>query len=159
MRCSRAPKPTPPPLTTSPPPRPHSYAALVDSVLASNSAGSLDVCVLGMGEDGHTCSLFPDHPLLSVVGDDAPSVAYLTDSPKQPPTRLTLTYPVLNRSRLVLFCAAGEGKSEVFSKMMRKEEGGAEGVVKCEVVGDQPAGRVRAKEMRWLVDSGAVSKL
>lgn len=69
--------------------------------------GALDVALLGMGEDGHVASLFPGHALLDAVG----VVAHLEDSPKPPPSRVTLTLNVLRHSmtkRVLL--ATGVGK-------------------------------------------------
>jgi len=68
---------------------------------------SFDVLVLGIGEDGHTASLFPGAPALRertrrvvhVVGD------------KPPPNRLTITPPVIENARLVLVLATGRGKA------------------------------------------------
>lgn len=77
--------------------------------------GSLDVALLGMGEDGHVASLFPGHALLDAGG----VVAHLTDSPKPPPARVTLTVPVLSRletKRLVL--AMGEGKRAALKRLL-----------------------------------------
>jgi 6-phosphogluconolactonase len=74
----------------------------------------LDIIQLGMGPDGHTASLFPHHPVL-----DAQGVAVgITDSPKPPPERLTLTLPKINSSRRIVLLVAGEGKSEALARAM-----------------------------------------
>lgn len=83
-----------------------------------------DVILLGMGPDGHTASLFPGHPLLQ---QHSTQVAAITDSPKPPPERITLTFPVLNAAREVLFIAAGGSKASLFQEAF--EAGVAEGAV------------------------------
>ena len=66
--------------------------------------------MLGLGEDGHTASLFPGHDWgMSIDGPDAIAVM---DSPKPPPQRVSLSAARLGRSRAVLFIVDGESKRE-----------------------------------------------
>ncbi|PWN52301.1 6-phosphogluconolactonase [Violaceomyces palustris] len=80
-----------------------------------------DLILLGMGPDGHTCSLFPDHELLT---EQSRWVAPIEDSPKPPPRRITFTYPVLNHAHRLAFVLAGEGKQEMLAKSLDEPERG-----------------------------------
>jgi len=106
-----------------------------------------DLILLGMGPDGHTCSLFPGHALLT---EKDRWVAYIEDSPKPPPKRITLTYPVLNHAARVVFVAAGEGKADILATVLDKPE---EGLPSSRVRPAQP-GRVY-----WFVDDKASAKV
>jgi 6-phosphogluconolactonase len=66
-----------------------------------------DVLLLGVGEDGHVASIFPEHP----VGYDTRRVAAVRGSPKPPPVRITLTYPTINTAEEVWLIAAGTDKA------------------------------------------------
>lgn len=70
--------------------------------------GTFDLVLLGLGEDGHTASLFPGHPLEAAPG--SPDVIAVHDAPKPPPDRVSLTASRLSRARRVLFLVTGAGK-------------------------------------------------
>ena len=106
-----------------------------------------DLILLGIGPDGHTCSLFPGHELLS---EEDRWVAYIEDSPKPPPRRITLTYPVLNHAARVAFVAAGAGKQDTLHTVLDEPEQGL------------PASRVRPAHpghLYWFVDQAAAEKV
>jgi 6-phosphogluconolactonase len=67
-----------------------------------------DVLMLGVGEDGHVASIFPEHP----VGQETGTVASVRDSPKPPPTRITLTMPTIVTAEEVWLIAAGPDKAD-----------------------------------------------
>ncbi|EEP81823.1 hypothetical protein UREG_06688 [Uncinocarpus reesii 1704] len=79
-----------------------------------------DLILLGCGPDGHTCSLFPGHELLS---ETAAWVAPIADSPKPPPKRITLTLPVVTHGLRIAFVATGEGKRDVMRQIFDTDEG------------------------------------
>ncbi|GMM52045.1 hypothetical protein DASB73_030080 [Starmerella bacillaris] len=81
----------------------------------------LDVALLGMGPDGHTCSLFPGHKLLDIT-DPKILVASLDDSPKPPPRRITLTKPALALVHEIIFIATGASKSEAISRIFKEND-------------------------------------
>ena len=74
------------------------------------SVGDFDVVLLGMGEDGHTASLFPGHDWGNATG--SPDVLAIYDAPKPPPERVSLSAARLNRSAKVWFVVTGSGKRQ-----------------------------------------------
>lgn len=76
---------------------------------ATGGSGALDVCLIGIGEDGHLASLFPQHHGLKELAD----VFAVHDSPKPPPRRLTLSLPVLHRAAHHLVIALGAAKGQI----------------------------------------------
>jgi 6-phosphogluconolactonase len=99
----------------------------------------LDVVLLGMGEDGHTASLFPGS---SAVEERERRVLAIAGSPKPPPWRLTLTLPVLLSARKVLYVVAGAGKRDAVKRVFAGE--------------DLPAGRVT--NAVWILDRTAAGQ-
>jgi 6-phosphogluconolactonase len=77
-----------------------------------------DAIHLGLGEDGHTASLFPGSPALE---EAQALIAYVHDAPKPPPERLTLTVPVINAARAVLFMVQGASKREPLARVLRRD--------------------------------------
>lgn len=69
---------------------------------------TFDVLMLGVGEDGHVASLFPGHPVLNETGTTAATF----NSPKPPPTRITLTMPTIQTADEVWLVAAGPDKTK-----------------------------------------------
>ncbi|KAH3669006.1 hypothetical protein OGAPHI_002761 [Ogataea philodendri] len=104
---------------------------------------SLDVILLGCGPDGHTCSLFPGHKLLS---ERSVRIAHLNDSPKPPPRRITFTFPVLFNSGNIAFVAEGAGKAAILSKIFDTKKSG----LPCELVNE---GSV---PVAWFVNDAAI---
>mgnify|MGYP001813258217 FL=1 len=85
--------------------------------------GRLDWALLGLGEDGHVASLFPGAQALR---EDSRWVIAVTDSPKPPPVRLTMTLPLLRQSREVHILAAGAAKLEALRGTLVEAADGAE---------------------------------
>lgn len=92
------------------------YAAEMERLVPPGADGrpALDVAFLGLGEDGHTASLFPlGHEL-----DDDGTCALVTNAPKPPPVRMTLTLPTLAAARSRLVLATGPGKADAVAAML-----------------------------------------
>jgi len=106
---------------------------------------TFDIMMLGIGPDGHCASLFPGR---AEMYDDRPVVA-VRNSPKPPPTRITLTMAALSRARELWFVAAGNDKA----RAVRDARSGADPV-------DVPAaGPEGIERTLWFVDEAAASLL
>lgn len=121
-------------------------ATAYEQALRAHGSGEFEVVMLGVGPDGHVASLFPGHPALDV--DDRIAVG-LTDSPKPPPERISLTLPALNRSRAVWFLASGDTKATAVAAAL----GGAD-------LHEVPAAGVTGREETvWFLDRASASRL
>ena len=106
----------------------------------------LDLIQLGIGDDGHTASLFPNTPALDVTDRWVAQ----NPVPKLETVRVTLTLPVLNAAKAVSFLVAGEGKAEALKEVL---DGDAD-------PHDYPSKLVQpAGELNWMVDEAASGKL
>jgi len=126
-------------------------ALAYEHVLAANAddgqpVPDFDVHLLGMGPEGHVNSLFPGTP---AVQETQRFVVGVSDSPKPPPRRITLTLPAVQRSREVWLVVSGAAKADAVAAAI----GGARPV-------DVPAaGAVGREATVWLLDQAAAAKL
>jgi 6-phosphogluconolactonase len=118
--------------------------------MRARGPGHFDVLMLGLGPDGHVASLFPGSEQLDI--DDAIAVP-VTDSPKPPPERVSLTFEALNHAEEVWFVVAGSDKAEAVAKALASGDDAAD-------VHDIPAVGVHGRERTvWFLDEEAASKL
>ena len=107
-------------------------AADYDAVVAALQP--LDLILLGLGEDGHTASLFPGNPALEAAG----WAVAVHGAPKPPPDRVSLSLTTLRGARRVLVMATGRDKAAAVEMARR---------------GEVPAGMIPAAE--WVLDAAA----
>ena len=100
---------------------------------------TMDICVLGLGPDGHVASLFPDHWNSQLTARAIP----ITDSPKPPPQRVSFSMNYINASNQVWIIATGEAKAPAVSQILEADQ-------------SIPAGHVMAAQLtRLIVDTQA----
>lgn len=106
-----------------------------------------DLVLLGLGEDGHTASLFPNTAAL----EEAERWVVANDVPQLSTTRLTLTFPVINQAKQVAFLVGGEAKAAMVAQVLGNQHEGA----------PLPSQRVQpgSGQLIWLLDQGAASLL
>ena len=111
------------------------YAQTIREIAGSQAI--IDLIHLGLGYDGHTASLIPGDPVLDVTDKDvAPTGIY------QDRHRLTLTYPVINRARKILWLVTGSEKSEMLQRLLDSDL-------------SIPAGRISQEHAMVLADKDA----
>lgn len=106
-----------------------------------------DLTLLGLGPDGHVASLFPG---FSQLYETEELTAAVFDSPKPPPVRVTLTYPALNNSDVVMFIVAGADKADAVARALAPDG----------TIDETPArGVTGLRETVWLLDEPAAHRL
>jgi 6-phosphogluconolactonase len=125
------------------------YAELLASAARPEDHASVptfDVCMLGVGEEGHVASVFPESP---AVYETERTVVAVRNCPKPPPTRVTLTLPAIRRSAEVWLITTGAGKAAAVAMAL-----GEAGEVQVPAAGAR--GRRRTL---WLLDRAAATKV
>ncbi|HTA69608.1 MAG TPA: 6-phosphogluconolactonase [Bryobacteraceae bacterium] len=115
------------------------YAAILRRIAGSPAV--LDLVHLGLGPDGHTASLVPGDPVLNVKDADVAITGLY-----QGRRRMTLTYPIINRARRVLWVVTGSEKVQMLNRLFDGDE-------------SIPAGRVRREGALVLADDAAAGRL
>lgn len=105
---------------------------------------AFDLILLGMGEDGHTASLFPG----TGIGLQHPTLVEAITKNDDPVKRLTFTPPLLNNAKRILVLVSGKGKAKILSEVLAK---------KTEI--KYPMQMLQKKNLQWLVDADAASSL
>jgi 6-phosphogluconolactonase len=111
------------------------YARTLEAV--AGSPVTFDLVHLGLGPDGHTASLLPGDSVLGVADRDV-----ATTGEYQGRRRMSLTYPALNRARVILWLVTGAGKGDMLSRLKAADQG-------------IPAGRVRQDNAAVVADRAA----
>ena len=111
----------------------------------SSELPHFDVLMLGVGEDGHVASVFPEHPVYHETG----TTAAVHNSPKPPPTRITLTLPTIRTAEEVWLIASGPDKTAAVG--MAIEGAGPKQL--------PAAGATGTDKTLWLLDRAAAAKV
>ena len=112
------------------------YAEVLDEI---KEGKGLDIIHLGLGSDGHTASLVPGDGVLEIQN----RLVACTQNPYQGRIRMTLTYPLLNAAKQILWIVTGSEKKEMVQRMLQQDP-------------SIPAGRIQQENALLLVDQAAM---
>ena len=115
------------------------YAATLEEIAGAPAV--LDLAHLGLGPDGHTASLVPGDPVLDVTDADVALTGFY-----QGRRRMTLTYPMLDRSRRIVWLVTGRDKADMLARLREADR-------------SIPAGRVNQQQAVVLADHEAAARL
>lgn len=106
----------------------------------------MDLCLLGMGPDGHTASLFP--PVTEMMLKETRTVIPVFDSPKPPSRRISLSLPFILESKRIFVLTTGAAKADILSKILLTHD-------------DQhvPIGQIKGDHVHWFLDRSAAPLL
>lgn len=121
-------------------------AQAAESEEDAHGVPSFDVLMLGVGEEGHVASIFPESP---AAHESSAAVVAVHGCPKPPPVRVSMTFPTINRAHEVWLLAAGAAKAGAIELAFD----GAGGLQL------PAAGVAGAARTIWLVDRAAAAKL
>ncbi|MDW7695936.1 6-phosphogluconolactonase [Flammeovirgaceae bacterium SG7u.111] len=122
------------------------YAKEIEAgVPAVNGVPQFDLVLLGMGDDGHTASVFPYQINLW----DSPNLCEVAAHPESGQNRITITGKVINHAKQIAFLVTGKGKAEKV-RVITKEEAGAE---------QFPASLVSKENLTWYLDKEAAGEI
>jgi 6-phosphogluconolactonase len=126
----------------------HAYESALKKVFqpAAGRVPRFDLMLLGVGEDGHTASLFPGNP---VINETRRWVVPVFGAPKPPPIRITMTLPMINNARNVAFLAVGPNKANILSKVLNSRAKQPELPARLVNLSDG--------ELQWFIDRAAAA--
>ena len=113
----------------------------------ADTQGRLDLLLLGVGEDGHTASIFPS----TDVVDEQSALVRSVKNPNLNIDRVTLTFPILNNAREIRILVSGKNKSSIVQRVLHTPK----------PTKDLPATMIRPVDgnLRWLIDREAASQI
>lgn len=115
--------------------------------LSATGFAKIDLLLLGIGFDGHVGSLFPDRPQRY---EKKRWITFINDSPKPPPQRITITFPLMNSAPYIAMVVTGKGAADVVAATLGDHP----------VVPPLPCGEVKAvEELTWFLDKDSASGL